>query len=448
MTRLETHDVKFHPHSFGDPDGRVFLWNDRVYRAIRASSAEFFSSLLASGLADRLTNLRMIVATHVSDVALDGYEMVLAHSRVPFISYPDEWPAPMLHDAARLILNLALELASAGLLLKDSHPWNVLFDSTHPVYVDLTSIAPLGDSKQWIAYQEFCKYCLYPLLLMISGQDRIARLLMPEEEGVRRQDLLPHLGARLRWKTGISRWKRAAATATSLLSHSNHTSTSSGQAPDARRLIAELKQIRSFVDGLPMPAYKDTQPVMSNYETFERLICEKAPSTILDVSGTANYAKVAAKNAGRVVRFDADPKASARLYLDARELSLPILPLVIDFRKPTPARGLADHWAIGAAQRLACEMVVALGVLPSWVFQGRLTFDHVADGLNAFSRRSAVVEFIPRERRDIQSMGESYAWYTIDNLSVALERRFAKVTRVPAENSVYLLCEHPTTSPS
>src|SRR5581483_4744117 len=323
MTRLQAAEVTFHPHSFGDPDGRLFLWNEGVYRAIHHSAAAFFSSLLESELFARLASRGLIIGTQVSDLVLEGYDVVLAHNRVPFVSYPDEWSAPMLRDAAGLIVTLAQELASAGLLLKDSHPWNVLFDSTRPVYVDLTSIAPLGPAKGWIAYQEFCKYCLYPILLMVSGQDRLARLLMVEEEGVRRQDLLPYLGGRLRWRMDIRRWKAAILKAKSTIHSGFASDTRDGVAPGA--LIADLQELRSFLDRLNARKYhSEPANISSDHATVEKLICEKKASTLLDVSGTPDYAKLAAQSVQRVVRFDADPDASAALYLEARKFLWPI----------------------------------------------------------------------------------------------------------------------------
>ena len=46
----------------------------------------------------------------------------------------------------------------------------------------------------WSAYDEFCRFCLYPLLLMSHGEDRIARLLMWEDNGVLKPDVLKLIG--------------------------------------------------------------------------------------------------------------------------------------------------------------------------------------------------------------------------------------------------------------
>jgi hypothetical protein len=70
-------------------------------------------------------------------------------------------------------------------------------------------------------------------------------------------------------------------------------------------------------------------------------------------------------------------------------------PLVMDFADPTPARGLFGHWAIAAADRFHCEMVLALDLVHHMVFGKHLDFAHIAGGLAQFSKRWLVVEFAP-----------------------------------------------------
>src|SRR5581483_108666 len=39
------------------------------------------------------------------------------------------------------------------------------------------------------AYESFCRFAFYPLILMARGHERIARRLLPEYEGVRESDV-------------------------------------------------------------------------------------------------------------------------------------------------------------------------------------------------------------------------------------------------------------------
>ena len=106
----------------------------------------------------------------------------------------------MLKEAALTTIDLAWELGREGLTLGDAHPWNLLFDIERrkPVFVDLGSIVPIVDFT-WSAYDEFCRFSLYPLLLMSQGEDQLARLLMCEDKGVLGSDILKLRGLSLRF---------------------------------------------------------------------------------------------------------------------------------------------------------------------------------------------------------------------------------------------------------
>lgn len=75
----------------------------------------------------------------------------------------------MMRDAALLTLDLVEELSAHGLTLKDSHPWNILFDGANPIDIDLTSIAPLGEGEAWMGNSSFCRNFLHPLILISHG---------------------------------------------------------------------------------------------------------------------------------------------------------------------------------------------------------------------------------------------------------------------------------------
>ena len=52
---------------------------------------------------------------------------VWEHERIPFPSFPYEWPPEMLEAAGSLTLDLAEAALEEGFGLKDATPYNVLF---------------------------------------------------------------------------------------------------------------------------------------------------------------------------------------------------------------------------------------------------------------------------------------------------------------------------------
>jgi SAM-dependent methyltransferase len=481
--KIPYQEVKFHPHSFGDYHIRLFQWNEQLYRGICREGAPFFTKLFQDGVIQSLTEQGLLIESERDALTLDGYELVVRHRRLPFASYPNEWCAAMFKDAVLTLVDLAIALAKQGLTLGDAHPWNLLFDidKGKPVFVDLGSIDFINDST-WRVYDEFCQFCLYPLLLMSCGQTRIARLLMCEDEGVLKSDLLrltlgsalagaspnPSLFSRLesalrqqlpanspqKFKKILREVGLLNRRSSKQISHANVL----GNIREKSHLKF-LENVRREVENISFPSPKVEKEVESELslslflqdywtarqQAIHKILSELKPATVLDIgSGSGWYSKLAASLGSKVVSLDIDESRITQLYAEACAQQLPILPLVMDFTKPTPARGLANHWAIAATERFPCEMVLALAVVDHLVLKQRLNFDQIVEGLAQFSKRWAVVEFIPREDPAISKLwSERVSWYTLDHFIDALQKRFGTIRVMPSspESRVLLLCE-------
>jgi SAM-dependent methyltransferase len=478
--RIPLTEIKFHPHSFGDYHVRLFQWQGQLYRGISAEGVPFFSKLFEDGIVENLTQQRLLIDSELTPLVMDGYEMVVRHRYISFTSYPHEWCAAMFKDAALTLINLAIELAQQDFSLGDAHPWNVLFDleTNKPVFVDLGSIGKINDSG-WLAYDEFCQFCLYPLMLISQGQEKIARLLLCEDRGVLKSDLLllTQDSAFRGYSSNPSVLNRLEAFLRKILPPSSRQylkhslsligSLSAKKNKSEGDFLANvrqkshlefLKQVKKDVEKISLPNWgeeageKGLQPSFSSAEDWTgkqqniyKILTELQPVSVLDIGcGTGWYSRLAARLGSKVVAFDLDEACITQLYHDACDCQLPILPLIMDFTKPTPARGLADHSAIAATKRFQCDLVMALAVLDDLVFKQRLNFEQIVDGLAQFSNKWAIVEFIPPEDPAIAKLwSQRVDWYNLDNAIAALKKQFPKVTVLPSypEDRVLLLCE-------
>ena len=433
---IPSREMGFHPHSFADSAGRLFAWKGELYRGIKAESARFFSELLNNGVIQSLIEAGLLVETEQSNLSADGFEMVVHHKRVPFVSYPNEWCADMLKDAALLMLDLEIELTKRGLELKDGHPWNILFDGCKPVYVDLTSIQPARDKAVWSAYDEYCRFCYYPLILMCYGQERIARCLVSEYDGVRREDL-SILTRRLAFSPFLL--------AKILRRASRQITRSTGRLSFLTRLKEDLQKMRPPHNHHKQSDLLTQQGGIANERALYEVLDELRPQSVLDVSGAeGSYSIQAARRAGKVVSFETDPARVTRLYREARKESLPILPLVMSFVKPTPSAGYSGHYAMAATERFKCDLVLAFSLVDELVFERYFNFELIAEGLSSFSNRWLLVEFISREDKRVSAKwGDRFAWYTLDNFISNLRDWFHRVTILPdgAKDRALLLCE-------
>ena len=54
LQTIPWNETIYHPHSFADPDGRVFLWEGQLYRGIFPAAAPFFRKLAENGTISNL----------------------------------------------------------------------------------------------------------------------------------------------------------------------------------------------------------------------------------------------------------------------------------------------------------------------------------------------------------------------------------------------------------
>jgi len=453
-------EISFHPLSYQDEAGRLFQWGGGLYRGISAGSAPFLAQLVQGDVLRGLVAAGLLVETEATSLAVEGFDLVLKHRSLPFASYPFEWCAAMFKAAALTIINLAIGLARHDLMLKDAHPWNVLFDGCRPVWIDLTSIVPANGNRTWPAESEFYDNCVHPLLLMARGREKLARSIIAESEIVQRTDLEMVGGSRsllvdvtTAVLSRVPEQKRRVVRKTlrPLRSVLGNKSKGSPEIP----LLKRLEQIRTEVENIQVPfaksqssrfSFQPNESWNAKQRSLHQILSEKTPRTVLDIaSGSGWFSELSAQFSDAVAAFDTDPAAVAGLFAAARARDLSVLPLVMDFTRPSPARGLANHSHLAATDRFACEMVLMLDFLHHLVFYyRRLGLDEICDGLAMFSQRWLVVEFTPGDDPEVGSLwSDWFAKYTLDNFKRALHRHFPKIEVLPSHpnSRALLLCE-------
>ena len=455
-----------HPGSYVDPAGAVYELDDRILRGIQPDFAEFYRSLLSQPPVQHMIG-RQIVDTTVASDGLAEYPLTLQHRRLCPVSFCYEWPPQMLKAAALLTLDICLELADHGMVLKDAYPWNVVFEGPRPVFVDFTSIAPHDPTLLWVAYDQFCRFFLYPLVLSSWRPGRLSRtLLLDHINGIAAHELVPLLprGAWLlmpwlisrvylpRLIIGVVRRLGADATVASL-------GTRLKPSPQARR--AFFASLRRQVKAIPLANnmspwaryYADIESFMRPPEfdrkqaTVARILEEHRPETVVDIGcNQGGYSILAAHAGARVTAFDSDEESVALLYRLARDRQFNILPLVMDFLSPSPACGWRAMQYPAAPQRLRSEMALALALVHHLAITQRQTFERIVPALADYAGKWLLTEFVPledpRSRELMVTQQRDMSWYTLDGFSAALRSVFSHVQPFPSfpEGRVLLLC--------
>jgi SAM-dependent methyltransferase len=472
-----------------DTAGEVFLSGDRVLRGIYRGDAEAVREVLARCERGDLFSKGIVSTRELAENPHPelAYEAVLEHERVPFVSYPHEWPASMLRDAAVFHIALFEELGERGLTLKDWHPYNVLFDGAAPRFVDFTSIIPienlvsqshlsrspaakgiarLWDSSATAVYESYRlmyePYFGLPMAMMKNGRPAQARRRLYETalnsaDSVisRREAFAGDLLGRLAYELADRRLRLA------LLE----------RGPLKRRFFSLLKKMVAdsevAVRGSAYSSYyqdkneafsTEPSPDWTNKQRSVRdALAEQAPASVLDVgSNTGWFSILAARLGSNVVAVDLDEACIDSLYMTAKRERLPILPLVVNLTNPVAERAAAalpgepSLSLIGGSQplypapnsRLKCDMVMALAIIHHLVLGQGLSFERVAAIFAGLARKYLCAEFVALDDRMIVSdppffpayneSQESFGWYTLENFIAALRPYFPTIDVKPS----------------
>jgi len=447
-----------------DPTGSVYRVEDKILRGIHSEFQGYYSDLLQNPTVQNMLG-KEIVATRPADQALPGYALTLEHQRITPANYCFEWPTPMLRDAALATIEICLRLNASGAILKDATPWNILYDGTRPVLVDFTSIMPQENDLLWVAYDQFCRLFLFPLLVAASNSGRVSRaLLLDSANGITDSEVVKFLPAfawlKRPWlfnrlylprfvismlrKTGqdkdLSRFKQntpltpqaRAAFFTTLQKDVASLQIATGQS----KWSQYYQDINTF---LHPDQFHQKQTVVT------QILAQHRPKTVVDIGcNQGGYAILAAKAGAHVTAFDTDEDSVSLLYQLAQQQNLDILPLVMDVLTPSPQGGWRASEYPSAPQRFRAEMAFALALTHHLAITQVQTFDRITQTLSDYADKWLLTEFVPlsdpRSQELLVTNRRDMSWYSLDAFLASLQRVFPKVETFPSEPAGRTLC--------
>ncbi len=403
------------PGSFRDPDSRVVRSEGRVFRVLsergladwRAFSASpLFAELVAEG---KLIGTREADGVELGAVGLHGpVAGVLEHDLVPFVSYPYEWTFGMLRAAALLQLELVRRSIGAGLMLKDSSPYNVQFVGARPVFVDVGSFEPLREGEPWAGYRQFCMLFLYPLMLQAWKDVPFQPRLRGAIDGISPAEARNLLSARDLFRRGVltdvvlhNRLERRYASSTrdvkgELKSAGFRKELIVANVGRLERLVSRLRAPRSdstWSDYGLTTTYTD-----EDAERKRRFVADavrsESPRLVWDVGANeGQHSRDAAETAEYVVAMDADAVVVDRLYGElTEEHSEKILPLVVNVVDPSPGLGWRGLERQPLHERGRPDLVLCLALLHHVSISGNVPVASFLDWLRDLGG-AVVIEF-------------------------------------------------------
>ena len=410
--------------SFRDPAGFCWLSNGRVYRSVKKVAAVDLDVFLATPGAVRLVSEKRLVTTrkltpdeHAAfpDAVAEG-GVIYEHERLPFQNFPYEWSPEMLHAAGLLTADLAVNALCDGYGLKDATPYNVLFRGSEPVFVDVPSFErrESGDPV-WKPYGQFARTFLLPLLVNRTWGLPLADIFVNHRDGLEPE-------AVYRWCGPVRRLFPPFLGCVTLPTWLS----GKGDQPEAcrERRLSDADKARFILEmmlkGLST-ALARVKPVQGNTSTWsdymathsyhdadfkikesfvQSALGEAKPIRVLDIgSNTGHFSVLAAAAGASVVAIDSDVRCVGGLWKRAREQKLDILPLVVDFARPSPALGWRNRECSSFLDRArgAFDVVLMLAVLHHLLVTERVPLDEVLSLAADLTTSYLLLEFVAPE---------------------------------------------------
>lgn len=449
--------------SFRNPAVAVSVSRDRVTRTVFAEGVANLNACLSSSAARRFVEDGSLIETTNQEPDLAG-QLVVEHPRIPFISHPHEWSPAMLHAAARLTLDLAVALLEEGRGLKDATPFNVLFRGPRPVFIDVLSVEERDPRDPiWLADAQFARTFLIPLLLNRRTGYPIHELFMFHRDGIAPKDAVRRLPAMRRWFPPDIGLVALPARAARLENEGMYRPRQARDAGEARFILAHrFRALQKKLDALEpvtvasawsnyeaaCPSYTHEQQALKR-GFVEGALGEIKSARVLDVgSNSGEFSLMAAATGASVVAIDSDPESVSALWRSAAAARADILPLVVDFARPTPSSGWRCQEHPGFPERANgfFDCALFLAVTHHLMVTSQIPLDQIFDAAASLTTRWLVIEYIgPRDtmfRRLARGRDALYSWYSRPVFEEHAQRSFDIVSSLPipaSDRAIYLL---------
>jgi len=434
------------PSSFRDPAGQVLEGSDgRIFRSVAPAAVEEYRRVRGNGVVDALVVEGALVGAEEIDPVEAGVlpppgGLVLQHPRLPFISYPYEWPFSLLKAAALHHLEMQIRLLDRGISLSDAGAYNVQFQGVRPVFIDWLSLRTYRDGEYWEGHHQFCEQFLNPLLLG-------SRLGTPHnawyrgmQEGIPSRELAALLPRRMHWSTRMQ-----AHVLLPLRFERKIGSRSAAAERTKRRPLPRsayrglLTQLLRWTEELKPPATDttwqdyssavryDTGEASRKVEAVRAFIGDTKAEQLWDLGCNAGeFAAVALEAGARdVIGFDSDFGALEGAVDRARTDRLRFLPLYQDLANPSPDQGWGQAERRSLSRRCgSADALLALAVVHHLAISRNVPLPRIAAWLVSLAPQG-LVEFVPRGDPGADDLlalrGDRFGDYTQEAWEAALE---------------------------
>jgi len=447
----------------------VFRVGDRIVRIVSTSGESTLKAFLSSRAAGDLTSSGALVASSYLDKAecrrvlatvSPGFDavreqlpLIVEHERIPFPSFPYEWPPEMLAAAGNLTLDIAEALLEEGFGLKDATPYNILFRGPSPVFVDVLSAEMREPTDpMWLPYAQFVRTFVLPLLVHRFCRIPSSLYLAGRRDGIEPEEAYEMLSL-------IGKLRLPALTQVTIPRLLAKMYPSSNPTIYRRKSLRNASQAQFVLRSTVRSLRKNVRKVgmahgqrstwnnymrshsysVSDFESkravVEQALSDFSVSSLLDVGcNTGFFSVLAARKRIQVVAIDTDPLVVGNLWKTASEEGLPILPLVVNIARPSPSMGWRNQECSSFLERSRnrFDAVLMLAVVHHLMTTEGVSLLEIFRLAGELTRKFLIVEYVdpvdPMFKQLVRGREALFEGLTQERFE-ATSRRFFRILR-------------------
>ena len=412
--------------SFRDPAGKIFYYQNKVFRKLSNYGFKRFEYLYKNGIiqksidANYLINSKLISDDEKKTINLNIEDKIIEHKSIPYVSYPYEWSFDQLKEAALFHLDFNLFLLKLDATLIDASAYNIQFMGSKPVFIDTLSIEKYEDGSPWIGHKQFCENFLNPLILKSKKGIKFNNWFKGNLEGIETEELDKILGFFQKFSYNIF-------VHVHLLNKLDHKFKSKKTLKPIykkrffpkKSLVSLLSQLRKFI--LKLNDYKtitvwDDYSSNNSYSNNDEekkkhivadFIKKNKFNLIADIGcNDGLYSHLALKNGCKnVIGFDFDINAINQAFYNSKEKNINFLPLYFDASNPSTNSGWNEKERKSFKERANFDAIIALAFEHHLTIAKNIPLEEVIEWLISLAPQG-LIEFVPKDDPTVKKMLE------------------------------------------
>jgi ribosomal protein L11 methylase PrmA len=438
----------FEKGSYKDPAGQVFYYNDSVYRALTKEGVKRFNEIKNKGIIDESISKKFLIDTKVIDSEyfsehLNKYYLFLEHKKINFVSYPYEWCFEQLKQAALHHLNFQIFLLERDCVLIDASAYNIQFNNTKPIFIDVLSIENYKYGSYWFGHKQFCEQFLNPLLISSAKNINFNNWFKGNLDGISTSDT----NSILSFKDKIN---PSVFTHVFLLDRLQKKTIENPKETirklNKKKNISKetykylLLNLKNFITKLKISNNKSlwqNYSINNTYSFQEESLKKKIIANfsqknkfncLVDLgcnNGTYSFLSLES-GSKNVIGFDYDLNALNDSFIKAKKNSSNFLPLYMDVSNPSANLGWDENERKNISSRAKFDGMIALALIHHLCIAKNIPLENAINWLVSFAPKG-IIEFVPKNDETIIKMlqlrEDIFSDYTAENFENILKKK-------------------------